>query len=272
MADFSGEHFRVQPGQRLHLHKVDTADTGPFKKKEDVAELIAKNQERLRELQGIMYAENKKSLLVVFQAMDCGGKDGAIAAIFTGVNPQGCRVYSFKIPGPIEASHDYLWRIHQCTPAKGQIAVFNRSHYESVLVERVKGIVPKEIWKKRYGHINSFEDLLADEGTLVVKFFLHISRAEQKRRLESRLDDPTKLWKFSGNDVKERAFWDQYQEAYGELLEKCSTKYAPWYVVPADKKWFRNWLILDVLVNTLENLKMKFPPAEPGIEKTKIPK
>src|SRR6476659_10416888 len=186
--------------------------------------------------------------------MDCGGKDGSIEHVFSSVNPQGCQVTSFKVPTPLELAHDYLWRIHQAVPPKGMIGIFNRSHYESVLVERVKNLVPKDVWSRRYRHINEFERLLADEGTTIIKFFLHISKDEQKRRMQARLDDKQKNWKFNVGDLKERALWDDYQEAYQDALRECSTDYAPWYVVPADKKWYRNWVISDTIVRTVQSL------------------
>src|SRR5439155_19346638 len=200
--------YLVTPGRKLRLSNFPTDDTGPFKSKEDAAPAIEKNLQRLDQLQELLYAESKHALLVVFQAMDCGGKDGAIDHVFSGVNPQGCSVTSFKVPTPIERAHDFLWRHHGPTPHKGMIGIFNRSHYESVLVERVHELVPKDVWKDRYDRINAFERLLADEGTTILKFFLYISMAEQKRRLEDRLKDPDKNWKFNVGDLKERALWN----------------------------------------------------------------
>ena len=262
--------YLVKPGKDLKLSKLDTADTNDFKGKEDALPATEKNLEKLRKLQGLLYAESKRALLVVFQAMDAGGKDGAIEHVFSGLNPQGCSVTSFKAPSHEELAHDYLWRIHIATPRRGIIGIFNRSHYESVLVERVKKLVPKEVWSKRYDHINAFEKLLADEGTVILKFFLHISREEQKKRLEARLQDPAKNWKFSPLDLEERKRWDEYMEAYQDALEKCSTDDAPWFVVPSDHKWFRNWVISDTIVRTLEELDMKYPDPIPGIEKIKV--
>jgi len=206
----------------------------------------------------------------VLQAMDTGGKDGTIESVFSAVDPQGCSVTSFKAPSHLELAHDYLWRIHHAVPPKGMIGIFNRSHYESVLVERVKNLVPKEVWLRRYKHINDFERMLSDEGVTIVKFFLHISKDEQKQRLEARLAKPEKHWKFNPADLKERERWDDYQQAYEDALRECSTKHAPWYVVPADKKWFRNWVVSDVLVRTLKGLKMEYPPAAPGLDRIVI--
>lgn len=266
----NSDDYRVEPGKKVRLSKFPTDDRGHFKTKEDGLEAIDGNLEKLRELQGVLYAEAKHALLVVFQAMDAGGKDGAIAHLFTGVNPQGCAVTSFKVPTPLEKRHDFLWRHHMHCPPRGMIGVHNRSHYESVLVERVHSLVPKEVWKGRYGRINDFEEILADEGTTIVKFFLHISKDEQKRRFEERLNDPEKMWKFSATDTEERKYWDDYQAAYEELLERCSTDHAPWYVVPADHKWFRNWVISDALVRTLKGLKMEFPAPEEGLANVKV--
>jgi PPK2 family polyphosphate:nucleotide phosphotransferase len=204
-------------------------------------------------------------VLIVFEAMDAGGKDGAIEHVFSGLNPQGCTVTGFKVPTPLELSHDYLWRVHARVPPKGMIGIFNRSHYESVLVERVKGLVPKDVWSRRFDHINAFEKLLTDEGVTILKFFLHISKEEQKERMQARLDDPIKRWKFNPKDLDERKLWDDYMAAYEEALNRCSTPYAPWFVVPADRKWFRNWAVSDTLVRALEKLDMKFPPGGRGV-------
>jgi PPK2 family polyphosphate:nucleotide phosphotransferase len=217
----------------------------------------------LEALQELLYAERKHKLLVVLQGMDTSGKDGTIRHVFEGVNPQGVRVASFKVPTPIELDHDYLWRVHLQTPGRGEVVIFNRSHYEDVLVVRVHQLVPEEVWKRRYDQINAFERLLADEGTTILKFFLHISLDEQKRRLQERLDDPTKHWKFATGDLAERKLWSAYQEAYEDALGKTSTEWAPWYIVPADRKWFRNLVIASVIVETLKGLKMSYPqPAE----------
>jgi PPK2 family polyphosphate:nucleotide phosphotransferase len=262
--------YLVKPGKKVKLSKLDTSDKGKFKDKAEAQEASEKNLHKLKDLQDVLYAQAQHALLIVLQAMDAGGKDGTIDHVFSGVNPQGCQVTSFKAPTPLELSHDYLWRIHHAAPARGMIGIFNRSHYESVLVERVKDLVPKHVWQKRYDHINEFERLLADEGTVILKFFLHISEDEQKQRLEARLHDPAKNWKFDAKDLEERRHWDAYIEAYEDALEKCSTEYAPWYIVPADHKWYRNWVISDTIVRTLADLDMKYPPPQPGIEKLEV--
>jgi PPK2 family polyphosphate:nucleotide phosphotransferase len=260
----------IVDSKKIKLHDWPTDETGDFKDKDDAAKQTDKNLKQLAKLQYTLYAEAKHALLIVFQAMDAGGKDGAIASIFSGVNPQGCQVTSFKTPSTLEKSHDFLWRIHQAVPPRGMIGIFNRSHYESVLVERVKDLVPEKVWSKRYDTINDFERMLTDEGTTILKFYLHISRDEQKRRLEARLADPDRNWKFSPNDLKERVFWKEYEKAFEDLLAKCSTKHAPWVIVPSDRKWYRNYVISDVIVQALDKLDMKFPKPAPGIEKMTV--
>jgi len=262
--------YLVEPGSKLKLSQCDTADTGKFKNKDQARPAIAKYIERLEKLQELLYAQSKHALLIVFQAMDTGGKDGAISHVFSGVNPQGCSVTSFKVPTELEKAHDFLWRIHAAAPRRGMIGIFNRSHYESVLVERVHNLVPEKVWRHRYGQINDFEEMLADEGVTILKFFLHISKDEQKRRLQARLDDREKHWKFSVNDVKEREFWGDYQDAYQDALGKCSTKAAPWFVVPADHKWYRNWVLSDTIIRALHKLHMQYPPAPKGLDKVVI--
>lgn len=262
--------YRAKPGQKHNLAKVGTDDTGKFAAKEDAADATEKNLKRLSKLQELLYAQQKHAVLIVLQAMDTGGKDGAISHVFGGVNPQGCVVTSFKEPTPLELRHDFLWRIHKAAPPKGMIGIFNRSHYESVLVERVHSLVPKKVWSRRYERINEFEKLLADEGTTIIKFFLHISKDEQKRRLQARLDDKKRHWKFSVADLAERKLWDDYQEAYEDALRKCSTPDAPWYIVPSDHKWFRNWVLSDTIARTLDKLRMDYPPAPEGLDQVKI--
>lgn len=258
--------YRVEPGSKFKLSNYPTDDKGDFEDKAEAEAATAKNLEQIDELQELLYADRKHALLIVFQATDTGGKDGAIEKVFGSVNPQGCMVTSFKVPTPLEVAHDFLWRIHAAVPPKGMIGIFNRSHYESVLVERVKKLVPEKVWKGRYDHINAFEALLADEGVTIRKFYLHISKQEQKERLEARLADPKKHWKFNPADLAERKLWSQYMEAYEEALRRCSTEAAPWYCVPSDRKWFRNWVITDVLVRTLDSLKMRYPEPPPGLE------
>lgn len=262
--------YRVSSGKKFKLSDCPTSDNGKFDDKDDAEPAIAKNLARLHDLQEVLYAEAKHAVLIVLQAMDAGGKDGAIDHVFSGINPQGCSVTSFKRPTDRELSHDFLWRIHMHAPSRGMIGIFNRSHYESVLVERVRKLVPKDIWSSRYDHINNFEKLLADEGTTIIKFFLHISRDEQKERLEARLSDPHKNWKFDPGDLEERARWDDYQDAFQDLLRRTSTDYAPWYVVPSDKKWFRNWVLSETIVKTLDALDMTYPPPVSGLEKIKV--
>jgi PPK2 family polyphosphate:nucleotide phosphotransferase len=262
--------YLVKPGRKFKLSDHDPDDTGKFKDKNDVKPAVAANLAKLKDLQEVLYAQGKYALLVVFQAMDAGGKDGAIEHIFSGVNPQGCTVTSFKAPSHRELSHDYLWRYHMAAPPRGMIGIFNRSHYESVLVERVKGIVPKRVWSKRYDHLNAWERMLADENTVILKFFLHISKDEQKRRLEARLRDPHKNWKFDPGDLEERKRWDAYMAAFQDALCKCSTPHAPWYVIPSNQKWFRNWAVSDIIDRTLKRLDLKFPEPIEEVEKYKV--
>ena len=263
MASGESGRWRVEPGTDVRLDKVDTRSTdgAPGGKKETDAaskELygeLAAWQERL-------YAEGERSLLVVLQALDAGGKDGTVKHVFRGLNPASCRVVSFKVPSKEEASHDFLWRVHAKTPAKGEVVVFNRSHYEDVLIVRVHGLVPEEVWRPRYELIKGFEANLAAAGTRIVKLFLHISKEEQAERFQARLDDPTKHWKFRKGDLAERARWDDYTAAFEEAISRTSTDHAPWYVVPADRKWYRNWAVGRILVETLEDMGPEYPPPE----------
>jgi PPK2 family polyphosphate:nucleotide phosphotransferase len=218
--------------------------------------------ERLTELQERLYAESTRSLLVVLQGRDTCGKDGTIRRVFDAMNPQGCVVTSFKKPSELELSHDYLWRVHHAIPARGTIGIFNRSHYEDVLVVRVRGLVPRAVWSKRYGQINDFERMLTENGVTILKFFLHISREEQKERLQARLEDSSKQWKFKEGDLDERARWAAYTSAYRDALRRCSTKWAPWYIVPADKKKVRDYLVAQVVVDTLRRMAPRYPPAD----------
>lgn len=257
------DRFRVKPGHKFDLSQWQPDDSDGFPGGKDKAdEAIQDLTARLEVLQELLYAEGKHKLLIVLQGMDTGGKDGVIRHVFDGVNPQGVKVAAFKVPTPLELAHDYLWRVHQQVPGKGEIVLFNRSHYEDVLVVRVHSLVPAHAWKRRYAQINEFERLLAEEGTTILKFFLHISRDEQKKRLQERLDNPNKQWKFRLSDVKERQYWDDYMAAYADALSKTSTEWAPWYVVPADRKWYRNLVVGHVVIKTLEDLKMSYPPPE----------
>jgi PPK2 family polyphosphate:nucleotide phosphotransferase len=261
------EEYRVKPGSKVNLTDHETNADGGLSRDEGEAK-FAKLTDRLSKLQELMYAQGKHALLVVLQAMDAGGKDSTIRNVFGPINPQGCRVINFKAPTPEELEHDFLWRVHANAPRAGYFAVFNRSHYEDVLIARVKNLVPESRWRRRYDHINAFEELLHDEGTTILKFFLHISKDYQKERLQRRLDKPDKLWKFDPGDLVERARWDDYQQAYAEALSRCSTKHAPWYVIPAETRWYRNLLIAKTIVDTLESLDMKFP--EPGFDPSTI--
>jgi PPK2 family polyphosphate:nucleotide phosphotransferase len=258
--------YLVQPGSRIDLDAFNTRDKGKFSSRAQADAQSEKNRRRLVALQEVLYAQGKHAVLIVLQALDAGGKDGTIRFVFSGVNPQGCRVSSFKVPTPLEKAHDFLWRIHAAVPEKGMIGIFNRSHYESVLVERVKALAPEDVWRARYDHINNFEKLLADEGVTIMKFFLHISKDEQRQRLQSRVDDAHKRWKFSAGDLEERLRWDQYIHAFEDAISRCSTEHAPWYVIPADRKWYRNFVISDIIVRTLKQLDMKYPKAAEGVE------
>lgn len=259
--------FVVSPGKKFHLKDVDPNDRSQWKgsKEEALAKLTELRQE-LDALQEVLYAEHKQRLLIVLQAMDTAGKDGTIRSVFEGVNPQGVRVASFKVPSASELDHDYLWRVHAQVPGRGEIVVFNRSHYEDVLVVRVHKLVPEKVWRRRYQHIKDFERMLSDEGVTILKFFLHIDLEEQKERLLDRLNTPSKNWKFSSGDLPERKLWQQYMEAYEDALGKTSTRYAPWYVIPANRNWYRNLLVSKVLVDTLKGLKMKYPAAEDNLD------
>ena len=237
----------VRPGSRIKLDDLDPADTHGLTKAA-AGEQLQKNLERSSVLQYLLYAEAQRSLLVVLQGIDAGGKDGTIRHVMSGLNPQGVTVTSFKVPEGAEKRHDYLWRIHDAVPECGQIGIFNRSHYEDVLVVRVHNLVPKSVWQKRYEQINDFERMLADNGIRIVKFLLYISKDEQAKRFQERMEDPTKNWKFSMADVEGAGDWDEYIEAYEDMLRKCSTKLAPWYVIPANKKWFRNLAVSQIIV------------------------
>jgi PPK2 family polyphosphate:nucleotide phosphotransferase len=263
--------FLVPPDADVRLVDYDPAYTGEFQDKDETKDELKRNVKRLRDLQRVLWAESKHALLIVLQALDAGGKDGTIRHVFRGVNPQGCQVTSFKVPTEEELAHDFLWRIHKAVPRRGYIGIFNRSHYEDVLVVRVHNLVPEASWRPRYEQINQFEKLLADAGTTILKFFLHISREEQKERFEARLRDPRKNWKFSMGDVKERGHWDEYMRAYEEAMNRCSTSWAPWYVIPADHKWYRNLAISRILVDTLEELEMRYPPPLPDADRIVIP-
>jgi PPK2 family polyphosphate:nucleotide phosphotransferase len=259
--------YMVKPGEKVKLKDFDPNDSSEFDgNKKDGKEALLKLNKEIEALQELMYAEGKKRLLVILQAMDTAGKDGVIRAVFEGVNPQGVHVAPFKAPSPLELAHDYLWRIHAQTPKKGEIVIFNRSQYEDVLPVRVLNLMPEEVWSKRFHHINEFERLLVDEGTVVLKFYLHINPEEQAGRFLARLEEPDKHWKFNPGDLEDRKLWDSYMEAYEDVLNKTSTEWAPWYVIPSNKKWYRNLLVATIVRDTLVNMKMEFPAPPPDLE------
>jgi PPK2 family polyphosphate:nucleotide phosphotransferase len=250
----------VKPGPKVRIEDFDSSDTLGWDKAAAL-ERIEENRKRLSDLHELLWAENRRSVLIVLQGMDTSGKDGTIRHVMSGVDPQGCTVTSFKQPSKEELDHGYLWRIAKAVPARGAIGIFNRSQYEDVLIVRVHEMVPKEVWKPRFEQINMFEKLLADSDTIILKFFLNVSKKEQKERLQERLDDPNKTWKFSESDVAERKLWDRYIEAYEDVLSRCSTEYAPWYVIPSDRKWVRNLAVSSIIVKAMEAMDMKWPRA-----------
>ena len=258
--------FLIKPDSKVNLRKLQTDYTGKLQKEQSKIELDQLHL-KMSKLQYKLHAEKKQALLIVLQAMDAGGKDGTIRDVMHGFNPQGCKVSAFRAPHQEELDHDYLWRIHNEIPSKGEIGIFNRSHYGDVLIVRIHNLVPKNQWSKRYSHINDFEKMLSDEGVKILKFFLHISKNEQKKRLEQRIANPTKHWKIDEADFEERKFWDRYMKAYEEVFEKCSTPWAPWYVVPSDKKWYRNLIVAKIITKTLEDMKLKFPKSKIGKER-----
>ena len=263
------KEYRVEPGSRLNLDTCNPDDTGGYRKtdqdKEKAKALTAELTRRLGELQERLYANGNRSLLIVLQGMDTSGKDGTIKSVMSGVNPQGCKVVSFKAPSSEELGHDFLWRVHQKAPCHGQIGIFNRSHYEDVLITRVHGWVSDKVVKQRFDQIKEFEELLHESGTTILKFFLHISKSEQKDRLEERIRDPEKRWKFNEGDLEERKLWKNYMDAFEDVLSATSTGHAPWYIVPANRKWYRNLVVADRVVEALEDMKLKTPPAPSGV-------
>ncbi|SNT08554.1 polyphosphate:nucleotide phosphotransferase, PPK2 family [Granulicella rosea] len=268
--------YLVEPHEKLRLAHRETSglSNSPFVSKsgvhtpETAAPVLVKHRDRLAKLQEVLYASQTHSVLIVLQGMDTAGKDGTISHIFSGINPQGCDVASFKVPTPLEARHDFLWRVHEKTPPRGQIVIFNRSHYEDVLSPRVHKLIDGKTVKTRLDQINAFEESLHDNGTLILKFFLHISHDEQTRRLQARIDDPEKHWKLSDADFKERQFWPQYQDAYEEAISRTSRKHAPWFVIPANHKWYRNLAISEILVEGMKSLKLEYP--KPTMDASKI--
>lgn len=264
------QKFIIKPASKVRLNSIATDYVDEHKSKDDAARILKRNNARLRELQELLYAEHKRSLLICLQAMDSGGKDGVIRHVLGAMNPQGCRVAAFRQPNSLERNHDFLWRAHRDAPAMGEVTIFNRSHYEDVLVVRIHDLVPKAVWGARYDQINAMEKHLSDNGTHILKFYLHISKEEQLQRFKQRLDDPSKNWKISATDYPERERWADYMKAFEDMLSRCSTDVAPWFVIPADHKWFRDLAISEIMVQFLEGLKMKFP--EPAVDIRQIRK
>jgi PPK2 family polyphosphate:nucleotide phosphotransferase len=255
------ERYGIKHGSRLNLEKIDPREKELFegRGKEDQEPYFDKLRVELQELQKVLYAQNKHRVLVVLQAMDTGGKDGCIKSVFSRIDPQGIRVCSFKKPSEVELGHDFLWRIHSQVPGQGQLVIFNRSHYEDIIAVRVKKIFADEVWQRRFRHVVEFERMLAEEGTTIVKIFLHIGKDEQRKRLEARLTSPEKLWKFHPEDLNDRALWHEFMEAYEDVISRTSTVHAPWYVVPANRKWYRDLCVARIMVDTLKSLKMEYP-------------
>ncbi len=270
MATNFSKALAVRPGKKVILSKYDPDDTLGWEKNHKMKLSLEKAIQRLDDIQYLFYVDKKRALLLVFQGLDAAGKDGTIRHVMSGVNPQGCHVTSFKVPSSEEAAHDYLWRIHKAVPQYGYIGIFNRSHYEDVLVVRVHNLVPKSVWSHRYHQINHFEAFLHENNVKILKFFLHISRDEQKKRFLERIDDPRKRWKISDADLKERKYWDDYTEAYEDALSRCNTPEVPWFIIPANKKWFRNLAVSHIIVETLEGMRMKYPPPSIDIKKLKV--
>lgn len=261
--EISMKRYLIKPRTKVGLNEWNPNDKSAFNSDKAAGKLhLIKLNNELMMLQDMLYAEQQHKVLIILQGMDTSGKDGTIKHVFKGVNPQGVRIANFKVPTEKELAHDYLWRVHKQVPGKGEIVIFNRSHYEDVLVVRVHELVPKKIWSKRYSQINAFEKLLTEEGTTILKFFLFIDLDEQRERLQARLDDPNKQWKFRKGDLEERKLWSQYTDAYEDMLSKTSTSWAPWYIIPANSKWYRNLLIGSILIDTLKNFEMRYPEPE----------
>jgi len=263
------ERFRVNPNVKVDLRKIDAGFKDTHESHEAALPDTEAHAQKLHDLQYLMYAEGKRSLLICLQGRDAAGKDGTINHVLSAMNPQGCPVTGFKVPSKEESDHDFLWRYHKAAPAKGQVAIFNRSHYEDVLVVRVHNLVPKSVWSKRYQHINAFEKMLFDNGTHILKFYLHIDPDEQLRRFKQRIDDPARHWKISDGDYAERPFWDAYTDAFEDALGKCSTRHAPWFIIPSNHKWFRNLAVSRIVSEYMESLKMEFPAPTVDIGKIK---
>ena len=254
-----GDRYRIEDGSKFRLSDIDPADTGKFSSKEDAAAKQAKDIAQLSVLHDKLYVDGRHALLVILQGMDTSGKDGTIRHVFTGLNPQGCHVTSFKKPSPEELAHDFLWRINKALPERGTLGIFNRSQYEDVLAVRVHNLVPKDVWSNRYEEINHFEQRLANEGTTILKFFLYISKGEQAKRIRARVDDPAKRWKFTQADMTERRYWKDYLKAHQDAIRECSTPWAPWCVVPSNHKWYRNYVVANAIVKALSKLDLKLP-------------
>lgn len=259
------EQFQIAPGKHLLLKDIDPKHTGKYDK-QDALKKIQKLGDKMGDLQQQLFAENKRSLLICLQALDAGGKDGVIKHVIGSMNPDGCHVANFKEPSKEESAHDFLWRVEAQTPRKGEVTIFNRSHYEDVLIVRVHNLVPKEVWSKRYELINDFERRHIESGTRILKFFLHISKEEQLERFEDRLDDPAKRWKISESDYTEREYWDDYMRAYEDAIAKCNTRDAPWFVIPSDHKWFRDLAVSEIIVATMESMNIRVPQPTVDIE------
>ena len=263
------KRFRVEPGTMVDLARIDAGFKDKYESPVHAMPEIEAYNQRLRELQYLMYAEGGRSLLICLQGRDAAGKDGTINHLLGAMNPQGCTVTGFKVPSEEEAAHDFLWRAHKATPSKGQVAIFNRSHYEDALTVRVQNMVPKEVWSKRFAHINNFEKLLHDNGTHIVKFYLHIDAEEELKRFKTRVQDPTRHWKISERDYEARSFWDAYTDAFEDVLSECNTEYAPWFIIPSNHEWFRNLAISRIVAEKLDSLNMHFPEPMADINEIK---
>jgi PPK2 family polyphosphate:nucleotide phosphotransferase len=264
------DEVRVKPGSKARIARRDTRDTLGFESKDKARERLAAVQERLADLQARLYAENERSVLLILQGLDASGKDGVIRTVFTGLSPQSCHVTSFKAPTEDELSRDYLWRVHAQVPRRGQIGIFNRSHYEDVVTVRLLGLAPRKVWSRRPGHICEWERLLSDEGATIIKVFLNVSKDEQRERLQERIDDPAKRWKFNPGDLETRKRFDDYVAAYEDVINATSTDWAPWHVVPADRNWVKSLAVAELLLAALERMKPKFPAPMEGIEGMKV--
>jgi PPK2 family polyphosphate:nucleotide phosphotransferase len=260
--------YLVKPHTKVRLNKFSSSDTDGFKSEDAAKAVLARHRTQLADLQDVFYASQSKALLVVLQGMDTAGKDGTISHIFSGINPQGCDVAAFKVPTPLEARHDFLWRVHAQVPPRGMIGIFNRSHYEDVLSPRVHKLISRDVASQRLEDINEFESFLADNDVLILKFYLHISKDEQTRRLQARIDNPKKHWKLSDADIHERKYWPQYIDAYDHILSSTSHKHAPWFVIPSDNKWYRNIAISSIIVDLIQSLKLKYP--QPTVDASAI--